>query len=366
MPGGQAYRTDPKASMQGIGRKVDRSCWGADQRRPSLTLARGLGGGAVWADRLSEWRLGDDPSRSSVLGAVTAKSDQSLGPRPELDRAARTAIVYIVGARPNFVKMAPVVREMRARVPNIAHLVIHTGQHYDAEMSGIFFQELGLPKPDHLLGVGSGRHGYQTARALERIEAVLEEIQPVAVVVPGDVNSTLAAALAAAKLQIPLAHLEAGLRSFDRTMPEEINRVLVDQVAQWCFIHSHEAQHHLQREGIPNDRIRFVGNTMIDTLVQLGHNQQVLDSPQARTRPPALPAGYAASPRPGRWPTATLGDRRARRDRSRAARSVSSSPADARPFAARDDRGAGIRFIDPVGYIDFLALETSAAGVLTD
>ena len=298
---------------------------------------------------------------------MTAKSDQSLGPRPELDRAARTAIVYIVGARPNFVKIAPVVREMRARVPNIAHLVIHTGQHYDAEMSGIFFQELGLPKPDHLLGVGSGRHGYQTARALERIEAVLEEIQPVAVVVPGDVNSTLAAALAAAKLQIPLAHLEAGLRSFDRTMPEEINRVLVDQVAQWCFIHSHEAQHHLQREGIPNDRIRFVGNTMIDTLVQLRplinkssiHRRLGLDRRRyllvtlhrpALVDGPLLPSVIAelaeiARELPVVFPAHP-------RTRARLQHEMIEAP--------------GIRFIDPVGYIDFLALETSAAGVLTD
>ena len=184
------------------------------------------------------------------------------------DGAARR-ILYVVGARPNFVKMAPVVREMRRLAPWIEHIIVHTGQHYDVEMSGIFFDELGLPKPDRVLGVGSGTHGIQTARALERLEAVLEELRPDAVVVPGDVNSTLAAALAAAKLEIRIAHLEAGLRSFDRSMPEEINRVLVDQLARWCFIHSPEAEGHLNREGIGRDRVRFVGNTMIDTLVRL-------------------------------------------------------------------------------------------------
>ena len=152
--------------------------------------------------------------------------------RPASGGGATRRILYVVGARPNFVKMAPVVREMRHRAPGIEHVIVHTGQHYDVEMSDIFFDELGLPKPDHLLGVGSGTHGVQTARALERLEAVLEELRPDAVVVPGDVNSTLAAALAAAKLEIPIAHLEAGLRSFDRSMPEEINRVLVDQLAR--------------------------------------------------------------------------------------------------------------------------------------
>src|SRR6266511_971652 len=180
-----------------------------------------------------------------------------------------TRIVYVVGARPNFVKMAPVLRELRRRLPAARHVVVHTGQHYDAEMSELFLAQLGLHEPDHSLAVGSGAHGAQTARALERIEAVLQQERPDAVVVPGDVNSTLAGALAAVKLGIPVAHIEAGLRSFDRTMPEEINRVLVDQISEWCFTHSPEAEPNLLREGVDRSRIHFVGNTMIDSLVRL-------------------------------------------------------------------------------------------------
>src|SRR5262249_28113751 len=145
-------------------------------------------------------------------------------------------IVYVVGARPNFPKMVPVERALRARLPECRHVCIHTGQHYDRELSEIFQTELGLPEPAYMLGVGSGTHGAQTARALERIEEVLVAEEPDIVLVPGDVNSTLAAALAAVKLDIPVGHVEAGLRSFDRTMPEEINRLLVDQVSELCFV----------------------------------------------------------------------------------------------------------------------------------
>lgn len=277
------------------------------------------------------------------------------------------SVVYVVGARPNFVKMAPVVREMRARAPQLDHVIVHTGQHYDAEMSGIFFEELGLPKPDHLLGVGSGTHGVQTARALERLEAVLEELRPRAVVVPGDVNSTLAAALAAAKLEIPIAHLEAGLRSFDRTMPEEINRVLVDQLAQWCFIHSPEAEGHLNREGIGSDRVRFVGNTMIDTLVHL--RPRISQSSVHRDlgierrgyllvtlHRPALVDGAMLAP-----VIAALAE--IARD------TPVVFPVHPRTRARLQHEGnmaQGLLLVDPVGYVDFLALEMYAAGVLTD
>ena len=166
--------------------------------------------------------------------------------------------------------MAPVVDALEQAMPETRQVVVHTGQHYDREMSQVFFDELGMREPDYLLGVGSAGHGAQTARVLERIERVLEEELPRAVVVAGDVNSTLAAALAAVKLEIPVAHVESGLRSFDRTMPEEINRLLTDQISTWCFTHSPEAEPNLLREGVPADRIHFVGNTMIDTLVRLG------------------------------------------------------------------------------------------------
>jgi UDP-N-acetylglucosamine 2-epimerase (non-hydrolysing) len=277
------------------------------------------------------------------------------------------SIAYVVGARPNFVKMAPVVNEMRARAPQLDHIIIHTGQHYDAEMSGNFFEELGLPNPDHHLGVGSGSHGVQTARALERLEPVLEELRPRAIVVPGDVNSTLAAALAAAKLEIPIAHLEAGLRSFDRTMPEEINRVLVDQLARWCFTHSPEAESHLNREGIESDRVRFVGNTMIDTLVALQprisrsgiHAELGIERGDyllITLHRPALVDGPLLAP--------------VIRELSAIARSrpvvFPVHPRTRARLASTSARISGLKLVDPVGYIDFLALESFAAGVLTD
>ena len=176
-------------------------------------------------------------------------------------------IAYLVGARPNFVKMAPVERALRRRLPAWRHIRIDTGQHYDREMSGIFEEELGLPAPDHRLGVGSGAHGAQTARALERIERVLLREEPTLLLVPGDVNSSLAGALAAAKLGIPVCHLEAGLRSFDDTMPEELNRKLTDQLSTLLLTHSEEAHENLVGEGIPSHRISFVGNTVFTWLV---------------------------------------------------------------------------------------------------
>ena len=178
-------------------------------------------------------------------------------------------IVHVVGTRPNFVKTAPVIAALRARLPEGRQAIVHTGQHYDRLMSEVFLEELGVPAPDHMLEVGSGSHAQQTARVMERLEPVLEEERPDLVVVPGDVNSTVAAALTAAKMQIPIAHIEAGLRSFDRTMPEELNRIVTDQLSAQLFIHSPEANDNLHAEGIPADRIHLVGNTMIDTLVAL-------------------------------------------------------------------------------------------------
>ena len=178
-------------------------------------------------------------------------------------------IVYVVGTRPNFVKTAPVIGALRARLPEGRHTIVHTGQHYDRLMSEVFLEELGVPAPDHMLEVGSGSHAQQTARVMERLEPVLAEERPDLVMVPGDVNSTLAAALTAAKMQIPVAHIESGLRSFDRTMPEELNRIVADQLSDQLFIHSDEAIENLRAEGIPDERMHFVGNTMIDTLVAL-------------------------------------------------------------------------------------------------
>jgi UDP-N-acetylglucosamine 2-epimerase (non-hydrolysing) len=178
-------------------------------------------------------------------------------------------IVYVVGTRPNFVKSAPVIAAMRARDPEGDHVVVHTGQHYDRAMSEVFFEELGVPAPDHMLEVGSGSHALQTARTMERLEPVLVAERPGLVVVPGDVNSTLAAALTAVKMSIEVAHVESGLRSFDMSMPEEVNRIVADRFAAHLFLHSDEAAANLRAEGIPAERLHLVGNTMIDTLVAL-------------------------------------------------------------------------------------------------
>ncbi len=177
-------------------------------------------------------------------------------------------IVAVVGARPNFMKMAPLLDEMRTH-PEIDPLLVHTGQHYDQAMSRQFFDELGLPEPAVNLGVGSGSHATQTAEVMLRLEPVLLREKPDLVLVVGDVNSTMASALAAAKLNIPVAHVEAGLRSFDRTMPEEINRIVTDAVSDYLFTTEPSANANLLREGIPPTRIHFVGNVMIDTLLKL-------------------------------------------------------------------------------------------------
>jgi UDP-N-acetylglucosamine 2-epimerase (non-hydrolysing) len=163
-------------------------------------------------------------------------------------------------------KLAPVYAALEAR--GVRQTVVHTGQHYDAEMSEAFFRDLDLPPPDLNLEVGSGSHARQTAEIMLRLEPVLLELKPDVVLVYGDVNSTLAAALVAAKLPIPIGHVEAGLRSFDRTMPEELNRVVTDALADWLFTPSADANENLAREGIPQSKVHFVGNVMIDTLVR--------------------------------------------------------------------------------------------------
>jgi UDP-N-acetylglucosamine 2-epimerase (non-hydrolysing) len=174
-------------------------------------------------------------------------------------------ILLIVGARPNFMKVGPVFFALK-NTPEFEPLLIHTGQHYDKNLSKIFFQELGFPEPDRYLGVGSGTHARQTARIMIEFEKVLFEEMPDLIMVAGDVNSTIACALDAAKLHIPVAHLEAGLRSFDMTMPEEINRILTDAISRILLTPSIDANENLLREGIPKERIFFVGNAMIDSL----------------------------------------------------------------------------------------------------
>jgi UDP-N-acetylglucosamine 2-epimerase (non-hydrolysing) len=179
--------------------------------------------------------------------------------------AQQLKILNIVGARPNLPKIGPLMREMGRR-PQIEPVLVHTGQHYDEQLSDIFFRQMGIPAPQVNLEVGSGSHATQTAEILKRIEPVLLEQKPNLVLVVGDVNSTIAVSLAAVKLGIPVAHVEAGLRSFDRAMPEEINRILTDALAEYLFITEEDAAEHLLKEGRPKESIFFVGNVMIDSL----------------------------------------------------------------------------------------------------
>jgi UDP-N-acetylglucosamine 2-epimerase (non-hydrolysing) len=177
-------------------------------------------------------------------------------------------IISVVGARPNFIKVSPVHKAFKKYGKSIQNLICHTGQHYDKNMSGIFFDELELPKPDFYLGVGSGSHAVQTAKIMIEFEKVLISENPDLIIVVGDVNSTIACTLTASKLNIKTAHIEAGLRSFDREMPEEINRLLTDSIADFLFVTEKSGLINLRNEGIPDDKIFFTGNVMIDSLVR--------------------------------------------------------------------------------------------------
>jgi UDP-N-acetylglucosamine 2-epimerase (non-hydrolysing) len=180
--------------------------------------------------------------------------------------ATEPLVMCVVGARPNFMKMAPILRALGTHSPKIPVLLVHTGQHYDKDMSAKLFNDLGLPVPDINLEVGSGTHAVQTAEVMKRFEPVIDKYQPSCVLVVGDVNSTLACALVASKKSVPSIHVEAGLRSGDRAMPEEINRILTDQLSDRLYTTERSAALNLEREGIPADRISFVGNVMIDSL----------------------------------------------------------------------------------------------------
>ncbi len=198
-------------------------------------------------------------------------------------------VLHVVGARPNFMKLAPCERAL-ARMPDVTQRIVHTGQHYDDGMSDAFFRDLHIPAPDVNLEVGSASHAVQTARIMERFEPVVLHDKPDWVVVYGDVNSTAAAALVCAKLGVRLAHVEAGLRSYDRTMPEEINRLVTDRLADLLLTPSRDANENLEREGIDPGRIRFVGNVMVDSLL---HALEAARASGFRERLALSPAGYA-------------------------------------------------------------------------
>ena len=288
------------------------------------------------------------------------------GLRIATDRLPRMRISYVLGTRPNVVKMAPVIAALRDRMPAANHVVVHTGQHYDRMMSDVFLDELRVPEPDHALGVGSGSHAVQTARVMERLAPLLEQERPDLLIVPGDVNSTMAAALVAVKLGIPLAHVESGLRSFDRTMPEEINRIVTDQFSDHLFLHSEEAIGNLRREGIGDERMHFVGNTMIDALVAAEQH--------FRARAAAQRFGLARGKymlvtlhRPNLVDGPRLRDVMASLERVAAELPVL-FPVHPRTRRGLDPQGIApqVQLVDPVGYLDFLSLEADAAAVLTD
>jgi UDP-N-acetylglucosamine 2-epimerase (non-hydrolysing) len=284
-------------------------------------------------------------------------------------------LLHVVGARPNFMKVAPVMAAVETCAGDCAfsQTLVHTGQHYDATMSEVFFRELSLPRPDHYLEVGSGTHAGQTADVLRRLEPVLLEERPDLVLVVGDVNSTLAAALCAAKLQIPVAHVEAGLRNGDREMPEELNRLLTDQLAELLFTTSADADENLAREGVSSERIHLVGNTMIDTLERLRARALEGDAP-TRLGVMAGPYVLVTLHRPSNVDDPSQLGRVADILTAFAQRLPVLFPLHARTKARLADAGlldrlqatSGLRLVEPLGYLDFVAVMSGARLVLTD
>ncbi len=280
-------------------------------------------------------------------------------------------IIHVVGARPNFMKAAPVINALSKR-EGVVQTLIHTGQHYDLEMSEIFFNDLQMPKPAINLEVGSGSHAQQTAEVMIRLEPYLCDLKPDLVMVYGDVNSTLAGALVCSKLLIPVAHVEAGLRSFDRTMPEEINRLLTDQLADLLFTHSAEAEENLLREGIPREKIHFVGNVMIDTLKALllkAEEKWPLQSSRfgCDSKGFALVTLHRPSNVDSQSTLAAI--MKTLNEISRKIKIIFPvHPRTRKNLEANGlkPEGANLHLVDPMGYLDFLALQTHAALVITD
>lgn len=273
-------------------------------------------------------------------------------------------LVSVVGARPQFIKASPLCRALRRRHREV---LVHTGQHYDVGMSDVFFQELGIPAPDYHLGIGSGSHGSQTGAMLAAVESVLDKESPDAVVVYGDTNSTLAGALAAAKLHIPVAHVEAGLRSFNRAMPEEINRVVADHLSKWLFAPSSLAADNLRREGLTAG-VHVVGDVMIDAMD--------LHRERAEARPGVL-ARFAVEP--GRYYVATV-HRAENTDDAERLRGILAAfgqlelplllPLHPRTRKRVDDLALvmanNVRVLEPLGYLDMISILAAARCLLTD
>ena len=284
-------------------------------------------------------------------------------------------IMSVVGARPNFMKIAPITDELKKL--GVSHKIVHTGQHYDYRMARLFFEDLGLPKPDINLNVGSGTHAAQTAEVMSRLDPVLVEENPSLIIVVGDVNSTVAATITAVKRGIPVAHIEAGLRSFDRTMPEEINRMLTDSISDIHFTTEQSANENLAKEGISAERIEFVGNTMIDTLlkhVKRASSSSILEELCIRSKE----YGVATLHRPS-----NVDSREHLENILGALNEIAADlpiifPAHPRTrkyiadfglghlVSESSNRHSGVHMIEPLGYLDFLKLMKEARIVFTD
>ncbi len=277
-------------------------------------------------------------------------------------------LLAVAGARPNFMKVAPLLRELRRR-PGVTADLVHTGQHYDERMSELFFDELAIPRPVADLGVGSGSHAVQTAEVMRRFEPVLLERRPDAVIVVGDVNSTLACALVAVKLGVPIAHVEAGLRSFDRSMPEEINRVLTDAVSDWLFVSEPSGVENLRREGVPPHKTFLVGNVMIDTLLACRERAElspVLEQLGLSSRGYAVLTLHRPASVDDPATFAGLLDAVARIGRELPV-VFPVHPRTRKSLGGHESGGpAGLILTEPFGYLDFMKLVGHARMVLTD
>jgi len=284
----------------------------------------------------------------------------------------RKKIALVVGARPNFIKAAPLIKKLLKNKTEFETILIHTGQHYDKKLSALFFEQLQMPKPDIYLGVGSGSHASQTARIMVEIERSFLDIRPDLVVVFGDVNSTMAAAIVAAKMCIKIAHVEAGLRSFDKTMPEEINRIVTDRLSDYLFVTEQSGLDNLKNEGVPEEKIFFTGNIMIDSLVgnlEKAQKSDILNQLKLESGKYAIVTMHRPS---------NVDDSETLAGLFKVLSSVSKKlpvvfPCHPRTKNRIEEHGLmkeipsdNIHMIEPLGYLDFLKLQLDSRIVLTD
>jgi UDP-N-acetylglucosamine 2-epimerase (non-hydrolysing) len=277
-----------------------------------------------------------------------------------------TQFIHVIGARPNFMKVAPVFRAL-AKKTKIDQILVHTGQHYDFNMSDVFFQQLDIPQPHINLKVGAGSHAQQTAQVMTRFEEVVLQERPRCVVVYGDVNSTVAAALVCSKLHIPVAHVEAGLRSFDRSMPEELNRLVTDQLSDLLFTPSLDGNENLKREGICDSRVRFVGNVMIDTLVRMLPEANKVNMDGLPERFILVTLHRPSNVDDTEWLSGMIEVLREFSAKVPVVFPIHPRTRERLKAAGVSTNGnSSLHFLEPAPYIEFLALQTRAVAVVTD